>query len=310
MTDQIAMKNTIVIPILISFALLFTNNVFALNAIDSIKTDEDALNFINRIVPDNNHMKSFGKYYGQTQSIADSLGVRNWTKVDMDNNGETDLLVIYPGWENGLFVIFCEKRVFIKKIVNNTCKQRVQYPLIGLANNKPALLLYYQQEGFDNSIKAFTYSNLYCDTIVVKDYHFLNFIASPKKYNIEKIVIRSNGICEGDCPIITVNIDAPTLEYTCDKYYFNPYLGTYKGVFEKATVQRIISLLQYSNFPNLKDSFRILCYDFPTTTLTITYNNGRTKTISDYGASGNFTLEAIYDLTYNPTWIEDKKSSP
>src|SRR5580765_2920311 len=63
------------------------------NKIDSLKTDKDVFAFVRQNFPTYEGRESFDDYRNETRQIADSFKVRNWTKADIDNNGETDLLI-------------------------------------------------------------------------------------------------------------------------------------------------------------------------------------------------------------------------
>lgn len=60
------------------------------NEIDSLKTDKQVLAFIKKLSPKDEKIAetSFDKPYiydKKTQKTADSLGVKNWVKIDFDN---------------------------------------------------------------------------------------------------------------------------------------------------------------------------------------------------------------------------------
>src|SRR5215204_5593443 len=61
--------------------------------IDSLKTEKDAFALIRKYFPKYNSNETFENYRNETRQTADSFKVRNWVKCDIDNNGETDLLI-------------------------------------------------------------------------------------------------------------------------------------------------------------------------------------------------------------------------
>lgn len=83
-----------------------------------------------------------------------------------------------------------------------------------------------------------------------------------------------------------------------------------KGVFHTTISDTaffdIINLLDYIDFPNLEDNYSVGRTDDQTSVLTVTYNNGKVKTIRDYGLVGTFGLDRLYhlffNLRYNQNW--------
>ena len=65
-----------------------------LNKIDSLLTDKEVFAFVKQKSPKFKGNGTFDNYPNETQQIADSLKIKNWVKADIDNNGETDLLVL------------------------------------------------------------------------------------------------------------------------------------------------------------------------------------------------------------------------
>ena len=125
----------------------------------------------------------------------------------------------------------------------------------------------------------------------------------------EKIELSNDGMCEGNCPKINISINAKTFENKCFKeMYWDNKPNSSIGQLSEKEIKKILSLLDYSNFADLKESYEVGCTDQPTTTLTITYDDGKTKTIKDYGSSGNFTLTEIYKIAYDIKWTEEKGS--
>jgi hypothetical protein len=64
-----------------------------LNKIDLLQTDKEVFAFIKEKFPEITGKEKFDKYFDETPKIADSLKAKNWIKADINNDGETDLLV-------------------------------------------------------------------------------------------------------------------------------------------------------------------------------------------------------------------------
>lgn len=132
-----------------------------------------------------------------------------------------------------------------------------------------------------------------------------------KNYNIHKIEYRALG-CYGSCPIfsLTINEDK-SAEYilqlsdiTSKKY--SDTIDIFKGTISDKDFTQLITLLNDSNFPLLKDTFRVSYTDAATCILKIKYDNNLVKTIFDDGQEGTYKLKKIYDLLFglreNQNW--------
>ncbi len=278
------------------------------NEIDDVKTEKEVLKFVRRFFPDLKTKGPFDKYYDETIKIADSLKVRTWVKTDIDNNGETDLVVFLADGLPKIFAIISSNGNFKKVIANYDCKYQYIYPLVVNADNKNVILLYHQSlKDYDDESKRFIYTKMQCDTLTVVNNLFVNYIKKPRVYDVEKIEIVNDGLCEGDCPKINISIDAKTFSNTCIKksnWDINPKDSI--GTLNADRIKNILLLLQHSNFSDLEERYAIRCTDWTTTILTITYDNGKTKRIEDYGSSGNFTLTEIYNIAYSVQWTAAK----
>jgi hypothetical protein len=87
---------------------------------------------------------------------------------------------------------------------------------------------------------------------------------------------------------------------------FNKKKGKFKGKILQANYDELIGLLNYLDFPSLKDSYAVNWTDDQTSVLKITYNNGKVKEIKDYGLIGTLGLSRVYsilfDLRENQQW--------
>lgn len=110
--------------------------------------------------------------------------------------------------------------------------------------------------------------------------------------------------CFGACPIFTMNIAADgTATYNAEKH--NPKTGTFKTTIKKEQLDSLNTLIQQANIPSLSDNYTRGITDMPTYYLIVT-QNGKTKSIKDYGPSGPDELKAVYKfiirLRENQNW--------
>ena len=71
----------------------------------------------------------------------------------------------------------------------------------------------------------------------------------------------------------------------------NPQQGKFKTILSNKTKDTLFQYLNDIDFPNLKDNYTVAWTDQPTNTLTILYDNGKSKvSLKDYGMKGSFGL--------------------
>jgi len=126
-------------------------------------------------------------------------------------------------------------------------------------------------------------------------------------------------MCFGTCPKFYISIlkDKSSV-FKAEKFNLeSEEAKEIKGIFNTTlsdnSFSEIISLLDYIDFPSLNDKYAVGWTDDQTCILTITYNNGQVKTISDYGLIGTFGLDRLYELMFNlrfnQNWKLDKTAS-
>lgn len=238
----------------------------------------------------------------------------SYTKVDIDNNGFTDLLVIgkidrekydfstlfFMNFKDGTKIIDLNKNQYYSIA-----------PLIEYESTEPFLIIYqtiafrplYKQKNIQKRIKL---KYLFDD--------FIEFNSNPKKYTIEKIEYSISG-CFGTCPEFNLTINKDTsATFKAIRFNFSDEVkgdwtkeeGNFKGKINPKEYNKIVDLLNYINFPTLKDFYFIARSDQQRTSLKITFDSGKIKMISDYGLEGTYGLKRLYelisDLRKNQTW--------
>jgi hypothetical protein len=292
------------IAIITFLFLTLTTEMFA-NKIDAIKTDEDLEIFLHR---QNKDLKGFyvasisTLYYDTTQqNIADSLGVKPWQKVDFDNNGLTDLLV-YGMWHGRkhLLAVIDEGNKFTLRSLNRGFFDNILFPVVTKIDKQTFLILSQGCEFCRETNKKI----IKTDTLVYKYGDFIEPNFSFVSYKIEKIEL-STTICFGICPVFELEINADrTANYNAIQY--NDKKGKFKTTIIVENFNSLMTLLNYTDFPKLKDTYSVNWTDDQTCTLKVTYDNGMTKTIIDYGEIGTNGLRMVYNqlfsLRKNQSW--------
>jgi hypothetical protein len=137
-----------------------------------------------------------------------------------------------------------------------------------------------------------------------------NIITHQKNHSVEKIEYQT-GPCFGTCPEFKITINKDRVA-TYEAIRFNKdeinskNEGFFHALIDVDHYERIVSLLDYIDFEKLKDSYRVNWTDDQTCILKITYDNGKSKEIEDYGLLGSFGLSNLYkmlfDLRNNQHW--------
>jgi hypothetical protein len=280
--------------ILVMFVALL--NSCSGNSIDSIKTDKDVFIFVKQFFSKQNAKEKFDNYYTEAIEVPDSLKNKHWFKADIDNNGETDLLVCGAEDRPEIFAILSLKGKYKRIAPKYFCKYHFFYPAIKRENGKNVVLFYSPDKNghYDESGK-FIYTKLDCDTLTVVDNKFVNYVNDPVRHHINQVIISNDGFCEGNCIPFHINIDAK-------KHIgiiIDPVNKTHTIKIARAEIDSILLLIERSNFSHLKDKYTVGCTDQTTTTLTVIYDGGKIKKIEDYGSSGNFTLSEIFHIAFN-----------
>lgn len=286
------------------FFLIFPIVLFA-NKIDSLKTVADVENFVR--LQDTNFKKiqipSLKMIYRDSLSLnlAETIGVKTWQKIDFDNNGITDLLFFGQFNGKGDCILFAaiDEGAKIKFHSLDNMSYSLLFPTVRCDNNQIFLDLLM---GFNSSR----------DTVPIKDTailvykfgSFMNFNNKPITYKIEKIELEAFG-CEGVCPIFKFSIKS-----NCKSYYkaikFNALRGNYGCKIDALQYSEIIDLLNYADFPNLKNEYGPRYSDGPDCILKITYNNGQKKVIRNNYWHGSYSLNSVilklFNMRKNQNW--------
>lgn len=258
--------------------------------------------------------------------LANKLNVKtNYTKADFDNNGYTDLLAIgdnhdctsfRPGIEGEESCSFSpivlmnngknKPKIFhIDKEFGNSMVPKVEY-----INSQPFLVIHKQKLVDEKKRK-------YSDSKTILTFKFGDFIEyneNPKKNKITKIEFNTSG-CFGSCPVYKLTLNRDSLSVFNAQYYnFNKDddagHGKEEGVFStkisKVEFDKLEELINYCDFENLKKEYYVMHTDDQTGDLKVTFNNGKVKTISDYGMIGTYGLKNLYqklaELRFNQKW--------
>lgn len=254
-------------------------------------------------------MKLDGKCDTIGVKIADLLDINKpYYKADFDNNGFEDLLTI--GQSYNLMFVFAFMNFgkdSIKQVEVKPNWLAFSVPNIKVENGQTFLEVYTPQLE-DNTGNP----KIRRDKLLYKFGSFVEFNKVQSNYTIEKIEY-STSLCYGTCPSFDMVINKDKTAFFMPHFYnfsdvrgAKEETGTLKTTLKNKNFDEIIGLLNYINFPTLKDRYAASWSDSATATLKITYNNGKVKTIEDYAMVGTYGLKGVYeliaDLRYNQKW--------
>lgn len=257
--------------------LLFSLPVSA-NDIDDLKTATDVNGFLKKISP-----KDTEPLLLDTKETSNSeYGKNTFHKLDIDGNGKTDLIIeseyLFAVTDNheietidrGGFTFYRYTLFNIEKVGNDT-----------LLHIRPRIVPDFPRPPSDKEL-----------TLVFKFGGFIEYNPKPDDLKIDSVDLSTSG-CFGSCPIFTISIKANrTAAYLAKQY--NPKNGTFSGTVEAADYSRIVDTINYMRLGSLKTGYAVGWTDDQGSTLTIGYNSGKVKKISDYGMIGTYGLANLY----------------
>jgi hypothetical protein len=259
--------------------LLTVNSTFA-NDIDNLQTIEDVRKFLGE--------KVGGIWTGflpkHISTDTSSFGKGKFFKIDLDNNGLTDLVVngeyLFSVHDIGNGKYQC---YFIDNFGNPYTLTNIIFKDI-----VPLLVI----KGHDKHYRTLD-SPSKQDTLIFKYGTFVEYNSAPSNLEVEEINFMTLG-CYGLCPAFELTILSNRQATFKAIKYNDGKKGKYKTNIDTAAFNNLLQIINYINLPALESYYTINASDNQTVTLEIKYNNGQTKTISDYGVTGTFGLRNLY----------------
>lgn len=302
--------------------------------IDRLKSIGDVENYIHSVDTNcrNFRVATFAdrkvdSYRRYEDSISKALAARYkvtdaFYREDFDNNGYTDLMAI-GGWysENGnmnsdnvlVIMNFGSDSVRV-----NALNGSLRYPLVPeILHDKgePLLSVHTMERDVSKPTLPFKFDTI-TKTLRYRYDGFIEDNPNPQPHHIEKIQV-SMDPCFGSCPFFEMTINEDKSAWFIAKAYnfSDEWEGKEEGVFSAtindADYNRLIGLLDYLDFPKLRDDYFLTATDLPGATIIITYDGGKKKSIHDYGKAGTFGLRALYqmieEMRFSQKWKEAKE---
>ncbi|MBC7525325.1 MAG: hypothetical protein H7239_12930 [Flavobacterium sp.] len=288
----------------IIFTIIFSNIVFG-NKIDNLKTTKDVIEFVKTVHPeygiirDKNFkygifdIKSIDSTYSQLKcrEIFKINEIKNWEKIDINNDGLTDLIFISHFYGYTQNVIIDEGKNGFKLIRNIINFDECEYvkPIKVQDKNELRIRKVNLPFDFDDDIEKY----IKIDTLT---YKYDSFIELNNKViidnEIKSIEFKTN-LCFGICPVYKL-----TINKNGQAEFIGIELTNFKGKsikqLNQKNVDKIFNMLNYIEVKKFNDYYEVNYTDAPTVTLDIFFENGTVKKIKDYGLNGTYGLSALY----------------
>lgn len=277
--------------------IISTTSLYA-NKIDSLRTNKDVTKFIQTC---DSNLKYYAVMSLKTRYrdldeeymlLAHSLGMQPWQKTDLNDDGETDLLVNVC--ENASMPLS-----YSLAIISSGGKTEVHY--ISVPWDQPAVCIPQNKDGH-TLLKV--YKRCYdcrrgliddSSTLILRNGNFIEYNAHPVPINIDKISLKVNPTFlapPGMLEEITIEKDGTTVYYNHSFPEYNKQ--SFTSHLDDARFDTLKELINYINLPALDSNFAVHYTDGTTAELLLEYDGGKTKRISDYGMSGTYGLGLLY----------------
>jgi hypothetical protein len=294
------------------------------NKIDSLKTDKDVIHFISNLYQQTyerdyytfslNRPDSVFNFYSCDSSVL-NWRTKNWEKIDFNKDNLTDLFVtLYIRDTINSKAAYYTIYVAIDKGDNHFQLLEIpDYFMIHCFAAKPVLINGYPYIIYRHFKTEFSMDSLppniqptndnyhyteigNTDTLIYKYGGFIELNKSRLRPPIKSLFFEASS-CLGICPAFKMNIFKDgTAYYVAD--FFNNEEGNFRATIKPKDLNEILGLVSYLNVSNLENTYSELAADMPTAYLTIYFENGSIKKISDYGQQGTLGLVRLYKLLF------------
>lgn len=283
---------------------LFSNLVFA-NKIDNLKTTNDVIEFVKTVYPEYGIIRDKDFKHGifdieSVDSIYKHLKckkifkideIKNWQKIDINNDGLTDLIFIshYYGYtQNVILDKGKDEFKLIRHIINFDECEYIK-PIKVHDKNELQIRKVNLPFDFDDNIEKYTK----IDTLTYKYDFFIELNNKEIIDNKIKSIEIETSFCFGTCPVFKLTINKNGLA-EFDGIEYTKFKGKSKKQLDQTNIDEIFDLINYIEIKKLNDNYGVNYTDASTVTLDVFFEDGSIKKIKDYGLSGTYGLSALY----------------
>lgn len=301
--------------LLLAQIVIAQSNRVATKIIDSLNNEDQVLVFVQKLDVVYGHLSFHPNkpIYGlrDHEKKAQDFGALSYEMADFDNNGYTDLL--FNGYEEqsgyntplSLVILFFSRDSFrVVRLPEEIFFDFFTAKTVYIGDQAFLHILQISRKTREEwhprarRVTQVNYTEHRSDTLAWFQNSFIERV-KPVKRSVEKIrYLLNGGMTLTGAVRLTIRGDSVKLEKEADVSPKNPidYGGVFIARLDTGTFYRLYTLLQYLDFPHLKNNYRARGTDASTGILEITYNRGKKKTINDYGAIGTYGLSALQSL--------------
>lgn len=238
------------------------------------------------------------------KKLCDSLKIKAWQIADLNNDGNSDILFSAKNGADYFDLCILTKDKNNYGIVSLTrdagSYSKGSCAVVKVSNLKTVIDYYFYKSNYDPH-------NIYAKPVLQKIqlvYDFGDFIEvnhSAPQHTIEKIIFdqKSAGF-NSPAYNITIKNDKSAIWIWDSKYYNvikgKEVKGNYETILKNYSYDYLVRLLNYIDFKNLDNNYAVPWTDDQSCVLTIIYDNGKVKRITDYGQVGTFGLQRTYQI--------------
>lgn len=303
-----------IILLLIGYLVFFScSSAKKGNQIDLLKTKQEIEAFVHQLSAKYQHFrvnKHLESNHPNCRQLALALKIKPWLKADFDKNGYTDMLV-HSRWDHTNYLIVVmgtAKNKYTLKIINT--EEGCNFARLANIDKKEAIEYFH----FGNTLYQKNWADMlsfsrkvnkipnkipdkYRDTLVHTLGNFIEYTSTPPQHHIQAIHFKVIN-CLGHCPIFDMRIQQ---NQTATYHAIDDYLrkGHFTTRLNQARFQQIIRLLNYLDFPRLKNHYQQANLTETAIELSIMYDNGKVKKITDTSFEGTQGLAHLYTLIIN-----------
>jgi hypothetical protein len=227
------------------------------------------------------------------QRWSDSLGILPWYKADLDQNGYTDMLVNAKWGDQQVVFLVTDSGAdhFTATLLHCNSFDDHIFPKVIPGAAFPLVVAYRIMHLNENDRYL---HRLVPDTLICKFGSLIEYHSTLSKKTVKRFTLDEGG-CYGTCPVFEMTITANG-SATYDAKFYNKTTGKFTGTISKTELSELMSLLNYLDLPSLNDSYAVNWTDDQEMRITVTYSDGSTKKINDYGGEGTYGLKRFYKL--------------
>ena len=329
--------------LLIIFCLLFIYLSGFANKVDDLKTDSDVVKFLKPLQESFNYIGAPQLKIFSTEEIVkisncDSLvstwNIKNWQKIDLNNDHRTDLVAIVNWYYNFCNYIAIDKGDNTFQLIQIGQSANIEgCQLIDAINynNQPLIEFH---GSYPKGRRDFLKKNKWLpntDTLIYKYGNFVEFNKEPSNYKIDSItfsslwgwygwegtpkknpeyVDRVMKIGRSGRAVLTNNKEF--VYYVLAKGQKKPrdpstVSGIFKTQIKQADLEEIYNLINYLSIKKLKDTYAVGWTDDTSSYIRIKFTDGSVKYIADYGGVGTYGLRNLFSKFYALIKTQDWK---